>query len=96
MDISGGMPAVIMKMLVASEPGVIRLLPALPEVWPAGEIQGVSCRGQVTINSLQWNEDQVNLSLVSAIDQSITLQLFDKSRNVDLKAGETEDIGFAL
>ena len=31
MDISGGMPAVIIKMLVASEPGRVQLLPALPQ-----------------------------------------------------------------
>ena len=36
MDISGGMPAVIIKMLVASDPGRIQLLPALPAAWPTG------------------------------------------------------------
>ncbi|GAG02180.1 unnamed protein product, partial [marine sediment metagenome] len=40
MDISGGMPAVIIKMLVASDPGKIQLLPALPAAWPSGAIEG--------------------------------------------------------
>ena len=36
MDISGGMPAVLIKMLAASEPGKIQLLPALPAAWTEG------------------------------------------------------------
>ena len=49
MDISGGMPAVIIKMLVASDVGKIQLLPALPAAWPAGRIEGVLCRGAIEI-----------------------------------------------
>ena len=37
-DICGGMPAVIIKMLVASRRGKIELLPALPDQWPSGSI----------------------------------------------------------
>ncbi len=55
MDISGGMPAVIIKMLVASDPGRIQLLPALPAAWPSGTIEGVLCRGAIEIKSLQWD-----------------------------------------
>ena len=57
MDISGGMPAVIIKMLVASDPGKIRLLPALPSAWPSGEIAGPLCRGGIIIHSLKWDKD---------------------------------------
>ncbi len=39
MDISGGMPAVLIKMLASSEPGEIQLFPALPEAWPSGNIE---------------------------------------------------------
>jgi hypothetical protein len=49
MDISGGLPAVIIKTLVASEPGEIRLLPARPAAWTSGTIDGVLCRGQIEI-----------------------------------------------
>jgi alpha-L-fucosidase 2 len=51
MDISGGMPAVIIKMLVASDLGRIQVLPALPKAWPTGKIEGVLCRGQIEITS---------------------------------------------
>ncbi|MCK7482630.1 MAG: glycoside hydrolase N-terminal domain-containing protein [Candidatus Moduliflexus flocculans] len=52
MDISGGMPSVIIKMLVASDPGGLQLLPALPKAWPTGTIEGVLCRGQIEIKRL--------------------------------------------
>lgn len=75
MDISGGMPAVIIKMLAASEPGRIQLLPALPRAWPAGTIEGVLCRGQIEIRSLQWSPGKVLVSLKTARKQRITLDL---------------------
>jgi hypothetical protein len=75
MDISGGMPAVIIKMLVASDVGRIRLLPALPAAWPTGRIDGVLCRGAIEIKCLQWEEGQVQVTLHSASPQSVVLEL---------------------
>jgi len=74
MDISGGMPAVIIKMLVASEPGRIQLLPALPKAWPEGTIEGVLCRGQIEIKSLDWSPGKILVNLVSSRKQTITLE----------------------
>lgn len=88
MDISGGMPAVIIKSLIASENGKIRLLPALPDIWPSGEIQGVLCRGQIEVKSLQWDRGKVNVVLVSAKDQSIELEVFDRKQRLRLPAGK--------
>jgi len=75
MDISGGMPAVIIKMLVASEPGSIQLLPALPAAWPSGRIEGVLCRGAIEIESLHWDGDEVQVTLRSAQPQTVVLDL---------------------
>lgn len=75
MDISGGMPAVIIKMLVSSEPGKIQLLPALPKHWPTGQIDGVLCRGAIEIESLKWSADRVELTLTSKQAQTIVLSL---------------------
>lgn len=74
MDISGGMPAVIIRMLVASEPGTIQLLPALPKAWRSGAIEGVLCRGQVEIKRLAWNDRSLSLTVVSAQKQDVTLR----------------------
>jgi hypothetical protein len=75
MDISGGMPAVILKMLVASEPGKLRLLPALPKAWPTGTIEGVLCRGQVEVRRLHWTPGGVECTLRSGRDQTVLLEL---------------------
>jgi hypothetical protein len=90
MDISGGMPAVIIKMLVASSPGKIRLLPALPAQWPAGRIEGVLCRGEVEIKRLQWDGKQVEITLRSAKPQTIVLDLPAQITQLTVTRGAAE------
>ncbi len=92
MDISGGMPAVIIKMLVYSEPGKIDLLPALPDVWPTGEIQGVLCRGQIEIKSLKWNHGKATVTMVSGKDQTVNLNCGTNTKKVKLTAGKVTTI----
>jgi len=75
MDISGGMPAVIIKMLVASNPGRIQLLPALPGAWPTGTIEGVLCRGQIEVRRLTWNPDGLECTVRSGKAQTVSLEL---------------------
>ncbi len=41
-DICGGYPSLVMKMLVYSEPGVVSLLPCKPQDWTEGMIRGVA------------------------------------------------------
>lgn len=89
MDISGGMPAVIIKMLVASEPGKIKLLPALPSVWSEGKIEGVLCRGQIEIKSLKWENSKIIIKLLSSKKQSIKLEVPFKISTITAKKGKT-------
>ncbi|MDI6698930.1 MAG: glycoside hydrolase N-terminal domain-containing protein [Candidatus Saccharicenans sp.] len=88
MDISGGLPAVIIRMLVASEPGRIKLLPALPAAWPSGAIEGVLCRGQIEIKRLDWNGDRILINLVSAKKQSVTLETRGEISDLAVKKGK--------
>jgi hypothetical protein len=90
MDISGGMPAVIIKMLAASDPGRIQLLPALPKAWPSGTIEGILCRGQIEIKSLNWDKNQIKLALISAKKQSITLETPSEIKDVSVKQGNAK------
>jgi alpha-L-fucosidase 2 len=87
MDISGGMPAVIIKMLMASEPGRIKLLPALPKEWPDGKIDGILCRGQVEIKSMQWGKGHIIVSLLSSREQTITVEAPGDMTNFSIKKG---------
>ncbi|TVQ22221.1 MAG: hypothetical protein EA382_12410, partial [Spirochaetaceae bacterium] len=59
-DTSGGLPAVIMTMLVQSfepqSPGApwrISILPCLPREWPNGSLEGIRCRGGFEV-SITW------------------------------------------
>ena len=88
MDISGGMPAVIIKMLVASQPGRIQLLPALPAAWPSGTIKGVLCRGQIEIKSLKWDPGRIRATLVSGKEQTIVLEAPSAIKSISVTAGD--------
>jgi len=72
-DLSGGLPALLIRMLVDSQPGWIELLPALPPDWPSGTIEGVRCRGQIEVRSLAWTESGATVTLISAKPQTIEL-----------------------
>jgi hypothetical protein len=63
MDISGGLPAVIIKMLMASDPGKIRLLPALPDAWPEGKISGLSARGGFEVD-ITWKAGKLSGAVI--------------------------------
>jgi len=90
MDISGGMPAVIIKMLVASDPGSIHLLPALPDAWPSGGIEGVLCRGAIEIRSLKWDKDRIQVTLTSAKEQQIVLQTPAEISKLTVTSGDAK------
>ena len=87
MDISGGMPAVIIKMLIASDPGRIQLLPALPAAWPSGRIEGVLCRGAIEIQSLGWDDKQIEVTLSSEKSQTVVLELPSEISQLSITGG---------
>ncbi len=97
LDLSGGFPAVIMKSLVYSEPGKIILLPASPPGWKTGEIKGVLLRGQITLQSLRWSEKEVDVRMVSGIDQSVRLTVkgVEGVKEVRLRKGRAETVVLA-
>jgi len=87
MDISGGLPAVIIKMLVESDPGKIQLLHSLPKDWTNGTIEGVLCRGQVEIKSLHWEKGWIIVTLVSSMDQSLIIEAPSGMNSFAVKKG---------
>jgi len=86
-DISGGLPAVLIKMLVASDPGVVRLFPALPSAWPSGTIEGVLCRGQVEITRLTWDGATIQVAFKTARAQEISLFAPGEIKTIAVKKG---------
>lgn len=88
-DICGGLPAVILAMLVDSRPGRIELLPALPAEWPAGRVEGVRCRGNIEVRSLRWTPERVEAVLRSATGQAVEVRAGggEGATRVELPAG---------
>ena len=73
-DASGGLPHIIVKMLVDAQPGRIEVLPALPAEWPSGTIEGVRCRGQIEMRRLTWDAAKIVVTLRSDAKQDVTLK----------------------
>ncbi len=74
-DTCNAVPGIMMEMLISSSPGILELLPALPETLTQGSISGVKGRNRVTVENLSWNmkSNSVDCILKSDIDQSVTL-----------------------
>lgn len=93
LDISGGYPSLIIKMLVYAEPGTISLLPCTPAQWKKGSIQGIALRGNILMKELTWENQKIEVKLHSAIDQTVTIKLRgQKIKEVNLKAGQITSI----
>ena len=89
MDISGGMPAVIIKMLLASEPGKIELLPALPSAWPEGRVTGLLARGGFEVD-IAWKAGKLTEAvLLSKNGNSGRLVYGDQTHELETRAGQT-------
>jgi alpha-L-fucosidase 2 len=88
-DPQGGLPTLIMEMLVYSRPGVIGLLPAEPDSLRAGELKGVLCRTQARIDDLTWNLDtrKVDVTISSRVDQTVDLFVRDGIERVSAAQG---------
>lgn len=90
MDVSGGLPAVLIRMLVSGEPGRLSLLPALPKAWPQGTIEGLLCRGQVEVRRLAWRPGGIEVTLASNRGQRLVLQAPAAIRSASVRgAGAT-------
>ncbi|MFB9863870.1 glycosyl hydrolase family 95 catalytic domain-containing protein [Rufibacter immobilis] len=74
LDLSGGYPSVIMRALVYSEPGLVKLLPAKPQAWETGSISGLLLRGGVTVENMAWSKDEVTAVLKASQKQEIMVQ----------------------
>jgi hypothetical protein len=74
-DAQGGIPAIMMEMLLYSRPGVIEVLPALPPSIMKGSINGMLARTFARVDKLAWNMEArtVDLKITSFRKQDVTL-----------------------
>ncbi|WP_051970489.1 glycosyl hydrolase family 95 catalytic domain-containing protein [Kitasatospora azatica] len=73
-DAANTIPAVLAEALVYSRPGVLEILPALPDQLAQGTIKGVRGRNRISVQSLTWDTAArtATVELTSDIDQDIT------------------------
>lgn len=83
-----GAAAGIAEMLLQSQGHEIRLLPALPDVWPEGEVRGLRARGGFEV-SLRWQGGKVQEAVIrSTTGGRVKIGLGDKALNFSFRAGE--------
>ncbi|MDR2027777.1 MAG: glycoside hydrolase N-terminal domain-containing protein, partial [Prevotellaceae bacterium] len=85
MDICGGFPYLVAQCLAYSEPGYISLLPAKPDRWKQGKIEGLLLRGNVVLQSLSWNETSVEATLLSPHPAKVKVEYKGTVKTVKLQ-----------
>ncbi|MFB7424203.1 RICIN domain-containing protein [Streptomyces hydrogenans] len=72
-DAANALPAILAEALLCTRPGLLEILPALPEQLARGTIRGVRGRNRVLVESLTWDTAArtATVTLVSDITQTI-------------------------
>jgi alpha-L-fucosidase 2 len=94
-----GLMAAILELVVQSHGGIIRLLPAIPEQWPEGSVQGVRCRGGWSVD-LAWQHGQLTSLTLRGSHRAGTrtarIREGQKTIELTLDAGEEVHFGPSL
>ncbi len=74
-DLQGGMPAILLEMCVFSMPGVIEFLPAMPDYFPAGKLDGIWLYTWAKLETMSWDKQGVTAEVISDQAQTLTLRI---------------------
>ena len=83
----------IAEMLLQSQSGEIRLLPALPPAWGDGSIRGLRARGGFLIE-IHWLRGTLQSAMISSVNGGrVPVRYRDGVKNLELRRGETVRLG---
>lgn len=71
-DANYGTPAAMLDMLLYSRPGLVELLPALPDAWSTGAVTGIGARGGFTVD-LAWSAGAVTSATLHSVGGTSTV-----------------------
>lgn len=93
-DTTIGTIGIIDEMLLYSNDGVIEALPALPDEWSQGRIEGLRARTNAEVD-IEWTAEKVTLTITSDKAQTIDLSVYGgETQPVTFNKGETKTIVF--
>ena len=91
-DTTIGTIGIIDEMLLYSNTGVIEALPALPDEWNEGSIEGLRARTNAEVD-IEWNSKTVKITVTSDKAQSIEISVYNgEKQTVSFEANETKTI----
>jgi len=84
-----GGTAGIAEMLLQSQNGVIRILPALPDAWPEGRVTGLKARGNFEV-STEWHDGNAALISVKSMSGAPLRMVYrEYSVSMETETGKT-------
>ena len=84
--------AAIAEMLLQSHESGINLLPALPQVWSSGSVNGLRARGGYVID-LSWKDGKLTQVVISSKNAGKTEISWNGGKiSLELKAGESRTL----
>jgi len=95
-DANLGGPTAALAMLLYSRPGVIELLPALPEAWAAqGRAAGLGANGGFAVD-LAWRRGKATVATIRSVGGTSTeLRAGTFRKTVNLKPGQSTTVRFS-
>lgn len=89
-----GATAAVAEMLLHSHNNEIKLLPALPSVWPTGQIKGLRARGDYTVD-IKWSDGKLQKAVVYAGENRVgplRVVYNGKATMLELMVGEAKEL----
>jgi len=84
-----GTTAAIAEMLLQSQEGVIRLLPALPDAWKEGKVTGLCARGDFEVGLVWGDGHLISATIRSNAGESCRVSYHGKTVEPKMRKGET-------